>query len=101
MATNPPEKRFEVEWGKLILLLATIIGMVVLLALGRVSEGAGLGLIGVALGYAYGNGRLAARGRAPQPLVRRRLPPADVDHVIELLEQLRADPDDDATTAAR
>lgn len=90
MAANP---RYEVEWGKLLLLLATIIGMVVLLALGKVSEGAGLGLIGVALGYAYGNGRLAARGRASQPLVRRTLPPADVDQVIELLEQMKADPD--------
>lgn len=90
MAANDDKAAFEVEYGKLALLLATIIGMVVLLALGRISEGAGLGLIGIALGYAYGNGRLAARGKAPQPLVKRRENAGvDVD-LDELADRLAA-----------
>lgn len=66
----------QIEWGKLIVLSLAVAGAVLLLALGRISEGAGVGIITGALGYTFGNGRLMARGKEPVPMIRRR-PPGD------------------------
>lgn len=68
--------------AKLLVLLVTIVGAVVLLALGRVSEAAGVGIITYALGYLSGNGRLAARGGRPEPTIGTPAPDVDVDRQV-------------------
>jgi hypothetical protein len=64
--------------GKLLVLLAAVVGAVVLLALGAISESAGVGIISAALGYVTGNGRLAQRGDPPTPTIGTR-----PDHVVD------------------
>lgn len=67
----------QIEWGKLLVLLAAIVGAIVCLATRTMSEAAGVGIITGCMGYAFGNGRLAAKGGTPEPLIKRRVPPED------------------------
>lgn len=65
--------------GKLLLLLVAMIGGLVLAIVGALTHDAGVlasgvGLAGTSLGYVTGNGRLAARGAAPQPMLGSRSP---------------------------
>lgn len=68
--------------GKLLLLGLAIVGAVVLLGLGRISEAGGVGIVTYALGYITGNGRLARRGGRPEPTLAP--PEAPMDSTPEL-----------------
>lgn len=59
----------QVEWGKLLVLLCGIVGGVVLLVTGAVTESAGVGIIMAVLGYVTGNGRLASKGEQSVPAI--------------------------------
>lgn len=65
----------EIEPGKLVLLLAILITAVVLGVFHVIDSEAITGTLGGLVGYATGNGRLASKGWAPQPLIRRRPTP--------------------------
>lgn len=64
----------QIEWGKLLVLLTAIAGAVVCLIAEVMHESAGVGIITACLGYAFGNGRLASRGKEPVPMIGRREP---------------------------
>lgn len=56
--------------GKLAVMVLAIIAASVLVAIGRISAGEWVGVVGVIVGYVTGNGRLARRGKKPQPMLR-------------------------------
>ena len=60
-----------VDVGKLVVIVTVIVSAAVLLAIGAISEAAGVGAIMGAMGYTFGNGRLAQKRRIPQPMIRR------------------------------
>lgn len=57
------------DYGKMITLIVISAGIIVLLALGRISEVAGFGMLGTVLGYVTGNGRNAILNQAPSPVL--------------------------------
>lgn len=61
----------HVDLTKLAVSLAAIAGVVVLLAMGQLDQGAGVGLIGTVVGYILGNGRSVAAGDRPGTLLTR------------------------------
>ena len=64
----------QIEWGKLLVILTVVIGAVTCLITKVMHESAGVGIITACLGYTFGNGRLASRGKEPVPMIGRRGP---------------------------
>lgn len=59
------------DWTKLVVALAVIAGTILLLALDRIEDAAGLGLIGTVVGYILGNGKSVATGDRPGTMLTR------------------------------
>jgi hypothetical protein len=74
VATKEP---FDIEWGKLGILLTIVIGVIVLMALERIDPVAGAGMLGMMIGYTTGNGRLASKGSPTVPMIGRRPTPEE------------------------
>lgn len=55
----------HVDLNKLVVGVIVLVGLVVLLALSKISEGGGLGLIGLVIGYVFGNGKSVVQGNIP------------------------------------
>jgi hypothetical protein len=88
---------FEIEWGKLGVLLTVVVCLTVLMALHTVDQTIGVGGIMAIVGYITGNGRLASRGKesvpaigAPQP--QRAVVEAHEAHAPLLVEIVPAEP---------
>lgn len=60
--------RFVNNPPKFVLLMVAIVGVVVLMALGRVSESAGMFFLGSATGIGIGNGIASRRGDEVEPI---------------------------------
>lgn len=60
MLTNPP---------KALIVLVALVSIVLLLALGRIDESEGLGIIGLIVGYGIGNGIAAKSGDPVDPII--------------------------------
>lgn len=72
------EKRLYVDWGKLATLFMINVTTAVLAVLEVIDGGVATGVIMATLGYVVGNGRQAARGLSPQPVLGAR-PKVQVD----------------------
>lgn len=59
------------DWTKLVVALAVIAGTILLLALDRIEDAAGLGLIGTVVGYILGNGKSVVTGDRPGTMLTR------------------------------
>jgi hypothetical protein len=59
----------QVDWGKLVALLAIVTASTVLSVTGSMAPEATYGIIVYLAGYVTGNGRLAAKGRQPAHLL--------------------------------
>lgn len=64
------------NWPKFIGLLVVGVGIIILLALGRVSEAGGFGLLGIIIGYLAGNGVAAKSGEKAEPVLAPRESPS-------------------------
>jgi hypothetical protein len=60
MLTNPP---------KALIVLVALIIIGVLLAMGRIDESEGMGIIGLIVGYGIGNGIAAKQGENVDPII--------------------------------
>lgn len=70
--------------GKLAVLLVALVGGLVLALVGSLTHdpstlAAGVGLTGTVVGYITGNGRLASRGKDPQPTIGYRTNPGGLE----------------------
>lgn len=75
--------RFEVDWGKLVTIVMVLVGTTVLGLAHVIDSGATIAIYSAAAGYVFGNGRLAAKGGTPRPMIGRARPdrPAPRDDV--------------------
>lgn len=64
---------WEIEWGKLVLSSILLIGGFALVLTGSKTEG--VGIITAVMGYVFGNGRLASKGKPSQPMIGGSRPP--------------------------
>lgn len=64
--------KYEVDIGKLASIVLILIGVTVLAAIGQIDSATVNLVYGLAAGYTFGNGRLAAKGRDPVPMVGRK-----------------------------
>lgn len=64
----------NVNLAKLITAVTTIVGMIILLALGAISETQGVSTITLVLGYILGNGVAALRSQPVEPILSRAAP---------------------------
>lgn len=62
---------WSIEWGKLFVVTMAILCSTMLLIFEAVTPGAGIAVISTSLGYTFGNGRLAQRNGAPEPMIGR------------------------------
>lgn len=60
--------RFVNNPPKFVLLLVAVIGVIVLLALGKISESAGMFFLGSVTGIGIGNGIASSRGEEVEPV---------------------------------
>lgn len=60
MLTNPP---------KALIVMVALICISVLLAVGKIDESEGLGIIGLIVGYGIGNGIAAKQGDSVDPII--------------------------------
>lgn len=70
----------RVDWGKLILLVLIVAGIITLLAIDEVQWNQAGPVIGAVVGYLTGNGRLTLQGRYSAPAIapeRRHRPTGD------------------------
>lgn len=65
----------QVEWGKVLIALSTIIVGIVLILTG--DHTAGVAMVMTIVGYTFGNGRLITKGEDPVHMISRKPPPAD------------------------
>lgn len=56
--------------SKATIALAALIALTVLMALQRIDEAAGVGLLGLVVGYAVGNGIAAKTGTGSEPIIK-------------------------------
>jgi hypothetical protein len=64
-----------VDWGKLVQIALIIVAVTVLGVAGVIGEQAITGILGLAAGYIFGNGKSVREGLPPAPLIGRK--PAD------------------------
>lgn len=67
--------RLYVDWGKLGTIIAVLASTVALALAGAIGSDTVALVMGMAAGYTFGNGRLAAKGKSPQPMIGRRAEP--------------------------
>jgi hypothetical protein len=55
--------------GKLVFAITVVVAVAALIATDHLDGGLGLGLVGTVVGFVFGNGHAAVRGRSPSPIV--------------------------------
>lgn len=63
------DRRIVVDWGKLAVTMTCIASATILGVAGVISETTVSLVLGTAMGYTIGNGRLASSGGQPRPMI--------------------------------